>query len=100
METKTEHTPTPWVVEPFKDPRYDESLIRSVPADKWITQTVRPENAEFIVRAVNSYEALIELAKRVKSWREYWNERDQLSNQDDPIWKMADDALAKILDKK
>lgn len=61
METKTEHTPTPL--------SYDERERRiyypsNKPVYKWpvLAENVDPETAAFIVRAVNSHEALLKHA--------------------------------------
>lgn len=62
--TETKHTPTPW--------KYHDATktIRAVPAHYWIASmnifdgaVNNKANAEFIVRAVNLHETLLEAAK-------------------------------------
>jgi len=61
---KTQHTPTPWMV---FEKAYFRSIctVGSVGSRKRIVKDISKENAEFIARAVNSHEALLEACKAV-----------------------------------
>lgn len=70
METKTKHTPTPWKVMPYGDggtyiigPDYKPmgTAIARVP----LGNKKQDADAEFIVRCVNSHEALVEAVKNL-----------------------------------
>lgn len=60
---KSQHTPTPWHIKEGWDGHVfgpkDEMITRGTDCRTSSSKT----NAEFIVRAVNSYEALLEFAK-------------------------------------
>lgn len=68
---KVEHTPTPWIVyqENIKRPIYElHSVAFDEPVDSRNLVAVtngRPGDAEFIVRAVNSHEALLDQRNRL-----------------------------------
>jgi hypothetical protein len=59
MKTKTHHTPTPWRYNPSQG--LDREIIRHF--GEVVGKIEKREDAEFIVRAVNSHEALLEAAK-------------------------------------
>jgi len=66
MKTKTQHTPTPWKVG-FKNPQTIESETgKDIAACGAYRLSLKEAeaNADFIVRAVNSHEALLEAAKQ------------------------------------
>ena len=49
------HTPPPWEIN-----QYDEKFYTIDSADKGVGEAYSKENAEFIVRAVNNHERLVE----------------------------------------
>lgn len=76
MKTKTQHTPTPWIQEgrqvkggEYQAESIDVSLsgksgnVKMTTAHRVYFRCLHEEDAEFIVRAVNSHEALLEAAK-------------------------------------
>ena len=72
MSDKSKHTPTPWKIE-IVARRPDLKKVFSIATEHfWIADcgdarlTAVKANAEFIVKACNSYEALLEAAKSAK----------------------------------
>ena len=67
-QLKTQHTPTPWAVNGIENKRYriDSLSTERVGIDflaNPIGHILKEEDAAFIVRAVNSHEALIKVAE-------------------------------------
>lgn len=68
MKTKQEtHTPTPWNVSAIQK---RTQIVDNAQNGIWrfVAETRTPEDAELIVRAVNSHEDLLEVAKRTKAF--------------------------------
>lgn len=73
-ETKPQHTPTPWRIEPHKNHKKKLGIYKAYEDNSFsglcaIVPDCLPNqeaNAAYIVRAVNCHEELWELAKRVK----------------------------------
>lgn len=86
---KVEHTPTPWKIIPnYKsDGQYIKAGIQTL-LETWIGEFSSQDNATFIVRAVNSHEALLEAAKLAKIQIHY----GYIDGKEDVI-KILDDAI-------
>ena len=70
------HTPGPWATAGISNPQTNPRMSVWGPkapdaqSGEWIAKDIRPANAEFIVRACNSFDALVEAAKHaVMEWR-------------------------------
>ena len=66
--TRSEHTPTPWHIGPYykqdiESPTGHIATCRSVPAGE--------ANAEFIVRACNAHDALVEALREIQTLAAY-----------------------------
>jgi hypothetical protein len=83
-----EHTPTPWnkAVD-----QYGRSRIISVKTDKEILMT--PENAAFLVRAVNEYHGLKAENQRLKEENKALYKLDEEGRQDTAYWKNESNRL-------
>ena len=92
METKTKHTPTPWNAYKPTGSRWhigssDSShlIIGKINDDN--SHTLAKANAEFIVRACNNFDALVEALKRI-SKGEGACSRDHLTHASNCIEEM------------
>jgi hypothetical protein len=103
METKTQHTAGPWICDDYYNPGSSPEIrmngIRiarmcSAAIGKGQTQRQQEQkaNAEFIVRACNSHDALLEACKAIKQAIED-TDKDGLI-RDDFIFAQAEAAIA------
>ena len=60
----SKHTPTPWkILKAINTPEVGDAIVDCNSSKNLIASYIAPSNAEFIVRAVNSHEALLGAAK-------------------------------------